>query len=52
MAPDGPAGCGGSAHREEMAKMLVPKIILAVAALNLLFLFSELTLNVVRAYIG
>jgi len=26
--------------------MLVAKIILAVAALNLLFLFSELTLNV------
>jgi hypothetical protein len=32
--------------------MLAAKIVLAVAALNLLFLFSELTLNVVRAYFG
>jgi hypothetical protein len=33
-------------------KMLVARIILAVVALNLLFLFSELTLNVVRVYFG
>ena len=32
--------------------MLMPKIIMAVACLNLLFLFSELTMNVVRAFIG
>jgi len=35
-----------------MVEMLVAKIILAVAALNLLFLFGELTMNVVRAFIG
>jgi hypothetical protein len=32
--------------------MLVARIIFAVAALNLIFLLSELTLNVVRAYTG
>jgi hypothetical protein len=32
--------------------MLVARLILAVAALNLIFLFSELTLNVVRVYFG
>ncbi len=32
--------------------MLMPKIIIAVACANLLFLFSELTMNVVRAFIG
>ncbi|MGY3617037.1 hypothetical protein [Bradyrhizobium sp. USDA 10063] len=33
-------------------KMLAARIILAVMALNLLFLLSELTLNVVRVYFG
>jgi hypothetical protein len=32
--------------------MVAARILLAVAALNLLFLFSELTMNVVRAYFG
>jgi hypothetical protein len=32
--------------------MLVAKIIFAVAALNLIFLLSELALNVLRAYLG
>jgi hypothetical protein len=32
--------------------MLVARIIMAVAVLNLLFLFSELTMNVVRVYFG
>jgi hypothetical protein len=32
--------------------MLVARIIMAVAALNLLFLFSELIMNVVRVYFG
>jgi hypothetical protein len=32
--------------------MLAARIVLAVAALNLLFLFSELTLNVFKAYFG
>ena len=32
--------------------MLVARIIMAVAALNLLFLFSELAMNVVRVYFG
>jgi hypothetical protein len=40
------------AYREEMAEMLVPRILLALAALNLLFLLSELTMNVVRGYFG
>jgi hypothetical protein len=31
---------------------LVAKIVLAVAALNLIFLLSELTMNVVRVYFG
>jgi len=31
---------------------LVARLILAVAALNLIFLLSELTLNVVRVYFG
>jgi hypothetical protein len=34
------------------AEMLVARIIMAVAVLNLLFLFSELTMNVVRVYFG
>jgi hypothetical protein len=33
-------------------KMLVARIILAVMALNLLFLFAELTMNLVRVYFG
>jgi hypothetical protein len=32
--------------------MLAARIILAVAIINLLFLFTELTINVVRAFIG
>jgi hypothetical protein len=32
--------------------MLAAKIIFALAILNLLFLLSELTLNVVRVYLG
>jgi len=32
--------------------MLPARIILAVAALNLLFLFGELTMNVLRTYFG
>jgi hypothetical protein len=31
---------------------LVAKVILVVAALNLIFLLSELTLNVVKVYFG
>ncbi len=32
--------------------MLIPRILFAVAALNLIFLFSELTMNVVKVYLG
>ena len=32
--------------------MLIARIFMAVAALNLLFLFGELTMNVVRVYFG
>ncbi len=32
--------------------MIAARIVFAVAALNLLFLFSELTLNVFKAYFG
>jgi hypothetical protein len=32
--------------------MLMARIIFAVAAINLLFLFTELGINVVRAYLG
>ncbi len=32
--------------------MLAAKIVLAVAVLNLLFLISELTMNVVRVHFG
>jgi hypothetical protein len=35
-----------------VVEMLVTKIILAVAVLNLLFLLSELTMNVLKAYFG
>jgi hypothetical protein len=31
---------------------LVARLLLAVAALNLIFLLSELTLNVVKVYFG
>ena len=40
-------------RRTEMAAgMLIAKIIFAIAALNLIFLLSELTMNVVRVYFG
>lgn len=32
--------------------MLVPRIILGIVVLNLIFLLSELVLNVVRLYTG
>jgi hypothetical protein len=32
--------------------MVVPRIILAVAVLNLIFLLTELVVNVVRVYFG
>jgi hypothetical protein len=32
--------------------MLAAKIVLAIAALNLLFLFTELSFNVIRALFG
>lgn len=32
--------------------MLIARIIMAVAVLNLLFLLSELTMNVIRVYFG
>jgi hypothetical protein len=35
---------------EKAAEKLIVRIILAVAALNLIFLASELTMNVVRVY--
>ena len=38
--------------RERMAEMVVARIVLAVAALNLLFLLSELGMNAFRAYFG
>jgi hypothetical protein len=38
--------------RKRMAKMVAARIVLAVAALNLLFLFSELAMNAFRAYFG
>jgi hypothetical protein len=31
---------------------MIARIIMAVAVVNLLFLFSELTINVVRVYFG
>jgi hypothetical protein len=37
---------------ERTTGMLIVKIIFAIAALNLIFLFSELTMNVVRVYFG
>jgi len=37
---------------ERAPGMLIVKIIFAIAALNLIFLLSELTMNVVRVYFG
>jgi hypothetical protein len=37
---------------EKEQRMLAARIILAIIALNLLFLFFELTMNVVRVYFG
>jgi hypothetical protein len=37
---------------EKQPGTLVARLILAVAALNLIFLLSELTLNVVKVYFG
>lgn len=37
---------------EKEQRMLAAKIILAIMVLNLLFLFFELTMNVVRVYFG
>ena len=31
---------------------MIARIIMAIAVVNLLFLFSELTINVVRVYFG
>jgi hypothetical protein len=39
-------------QQELEREMLAARIVLAVAALNLLFLFTELTLNVVKTYFG
>jgi hypothetical protein len=35
-----------------LAARLIATIIIAIAALNLIFLLSELTMNVVRVYFG
>jgi hypothetical protein len=37
---------------ERTAEMVAARIVLAVAALNLLFLLSELGMNAFRAYFG
>ena len=37
---------------ERAAGMLIVKIIFSIAALNLIFLLSELIMNVVRVYFG
>lgn len=37
---------------EKEQTMLAARIILAIMVLNLLFLFLELTMNVVRVYLG
>jgi hypothetical protein len=37
---------------EKATGMLIARIIFAIAALNLIFLLSELTMNVVRVYFG
>ena len=38
--------------KENLPARLIAKIIFAIAALNLIFLLSELTINVVRVYFG
>jgi hypothetical protein len=38
--------------RKRTAEMVAARILLAVAALNLLFLLSELGMNAFRAYFG
>jgi hypothetical protein len=40
------------AQTDRAPGVLVARVILAVAALNLIFLLSELTLNVVKVYFG
>jgi len=37
---------------ENLPARLIAMIIFAIAALNLIFLLSELTMNVVRVYFG
>jgi hypothetical protein len=37
---------------EEGTAMLAAKVVLAVSVLNLLFLISEIAMNVIRAYTG
>ncbi len=37
---------------EKERRMLAARIILVIMVLNLLFLFSELAMNVVRVYFG
>jgi hypothetical protein len=39
-------------HTDKEPGTLVARLLLAVAAINLLFLLSELTMNVVRVYFG
>jgi len=38
--------------RSYLPAWLIASIILAIAAVNLIFLLSELTMNVVRVYFG
>jgi hypothetical protein len=40
------------AQTDRAPGVLVARVILAVAVLNLIFLLSELTLNVVKVYFG
>ncbi|HXW31387.1 MAG TPA: hypothetical protein VEK55_18650 [Xanthobacteraceae bacterium] len=40
------------ARTDKETGVLVARLLLAVAALNLIFLLSELTLNVVKVYFG
>jgi len=37
---------------KNLPRQLIAIIIIAIAALNLIFLLSELTMNVVRVYFG
>jgi outer membrane lipopolysaccharide assembly protein LptE/RlpB len=48
----GPQTAVRSADGKESEKMLAARIIFAVAAVNLLVLFSELSINVIRAFLG